>query len=137
MGKKTEFTKFDKIETVLQPGTKLDGNLKFSKPLKIRGSFIGEIESDAVLYIDSEAEINANINAKIVIVSGVVNGNISAAERIEILTGGKVAGDLKSTRIRIADGVKFTGRCRMIRDPETIDIFSAGVDKLKEIARSV
>lgn len=137
MGKKTDFTKFDKIETVLQPGTRLDGNLKFSKPLKICGKFIGEIESAAVLYVDREAEVNADINARVVIISGSVNGNISASERIEILSGGKVKGDLKASRIRIADGVEFEGHCRMVRDPGTIDIFSAGVEKLKEIARSV
>ena len=137
MGKKTEFSKFDKIETILQPGTKLDGSLKFSKPLKMKGSFKGEIDSEAVLYIDEEAEIEANINASVVIISGRVNGNITASERIEILTGGRVDGDLISSRIRIADNVDFRGRCRMIKDPESLDIFSAGVDKLKEIARSI
>ncbi|MDC7225274.1 MAG: polymer-forming cytoskeletal protein [Spirochaetales bacterium] len=137
MGKKTDFSIFDKIETVLQPGTVLDGVLSFSKPLKVRGKFSGEIESEAVLYIDDDAEINADISARVVIISGKVNGNVSAKERIEILSGGKVSGDLISSRIRIADGVEFNGRCRMIKDPETIDIFSAGVDKLKEIARSI
>ncbi len=137
MAKRTEFTIFDKIETILQPGTEMDGVLKFKKALKIRGKFVGEIESEAVLFIDSDAEVKAEIKARVVIISGKVKGNISASESIEILSGGRVSGDLKSPRIRIADGVEFKGRCRMIRDPETIDIFSAGVYKLKEIARSV
>ena len=136
MAKKAEFTKFYKVETTLQSGTRLDGILKFSKPLKIRGRFLGEIESDAELYIDNGAEVNADIYAKVVVVSGMVNGNICATERIEILAGGRVKGDLKSSRIRIADGVEFEGRCKMVRDPETIDIFSAGVERLKEIAQS-
>ena len=137
MGKKTEFSKFDKIETVLQPGTRLDGTLRFSKPLKMKGKFKGEIDSGAVLYIDEEADIEANISASVVIISGKVHGNVTASERIEILTGGRVEGDLISTRIRIADNVDFKGRCRMIKDPESLDIFAAGVDKLKEIARSI
>ena len=137
MGKKAEFSRFDKVETVLQAGTDLDGCLKFRKPLKIKGRFKGEIESEAVLYIDSEAVIDADINARIVIISGTVNGNVTASERIEILGGGSVHGDLISGRIRIADGVEFNGRCRMIKDPESLDIFSAGVEKLKEIARAI
>lgn len=137
MGKKADFSRFDKVETVLQAGTELDGCLKFSKPLKIKGQFRGEIDSETVLFIDSEAEINADINAKIVIVSGRVNGNISASERIEILGGGCVHGDLIASRIRMADGVEFKGRCKMIKDAESLDIFSAGVEKLKEIARAI
>ncbi|HAK46296.1 MAG TPA: hypothetical protein DCO79_10325 [Spirochaeta sp.] len=137
MGKRTDFSKFDKIETVLQPGTVLDGTLKFKKPLKIRGNFSGEIDSEAVLYVDEGAEIKADINARIVIISGRVTGNVTASERIEILSGGKVRGDLIASKVRIADEVEFSGQCRMIKDPETLDIFSAGVDKLKEIARSI
>ena len=137
MARKTEFSKYDKIETILQPGTRLNGALKFTKPLKIKGNFKGEIESGAVLYIDEEAEIDADINASVVIISGRVNGNVTATERIEILSGGRVEGDLISSRIRIADNVDFMGRCRMIKDPASLDIFSAGVDKLKEIARSI
>ena len=137
MRKKNEFSRFDRIETVLQHGTSLNGNLKFEKPLKIKGDFNGEIESDAVLFIDSDAAVKADINARVVIVSGRVDGNITASERIELLAGARVRGDLKSFRIKIADEVVFEGRCKMIHDPETIDIFSASVDKLKEIARSV
>lgn len=137
MRKKTDFSRFDKIETILQSGTKLKGNLKFKKPLKIKGHFDGEIESDAVLYVDSGAVVTAEINARVVVVSGKVIGNITAEDRIELMAGAQVNGDLKSERIKISDDVVFEGRCRMIRDPETIDIFSASADRLKEIARSV
>ena len=70
------------------------------------------------------------------VVSGTVHGNITASEKIEILPGSRISGDLKAARIKIADGVEFEGKCKMVRDPETIDIFSAGVERLKEIART-
>jgi cytoskeletal protein CcmA (bactofilin family) len=136
MSKKADFSKYDKVETTLQRGTILDGVLRFKKPLKISGVFEGEIESETLLIIDSSAEVQADVNAKVVIVSGCVTGNITASDRIEILSGGRVRGNLKSARIKIADNVEFEGRCRMIKDPETIDIFSARVEKLKEIAQS-
>jgi len=137
MSKKTDFSKYDKIETTLQQGTRLKGVLRFKKPLKISGVFEGEIESETYLVIDSGAEVTADVNAKVVIISGSLTGNITASERIEILAGGRVRGNLKAARVKIADNVEFEGRCRMIKDPETIDIFSARVEKLKEIAQSV
>ncbi len=136
MGKRTDFTILDKIETVLKPGTVLEGTLKFHAPLKICGHFRGIIESEAVLYIDSTAYIEADISTRVAVVSGTVHGNITASEKIEILPGSRISGDLKAARIKIADGVEFEGKCKMVRDPETIDIFSAGVERLKEIART-
>lgn len=136
MTKKADFSKYDKVETTLQAGTMLDGVLRFRKPLKISGGFDGEIESESLLIVDSGAEVRADIAARVVIINGSVTGNVTASERIEILGGGRVKGNLKAARIKIADNVEFEGRCRMIRDPETIDIFSAPVEKLKEIARN-
>lgn len=137
MSRKAEFTKFDKVETVLQKGTKLDGLLRFKKPLKICGIFEGEIECETFLIIDSSAEVTAELNARVVVIGGNVTGNVTASDRIEILPGGRVKGNLKASRIKIADDVEFEGCCRMIKDPETIDIFSARVEKLKEIAQTV
>ncbi|MBI9109070.1 MAG: polymer-forming cytoskeletal protein [Spirochaetales bacterium] len=137
MGKKADFSKYDKVETTLQQGTMLDGVLRFGKPLKISGVFVGEIESETLLIVDSGAEVRANVNARVVIISGRVTGNITATDRIEILSGGCVKGNLKAARVKIADNVEFEGRCRMIKDPETIDIFSARVEKLKEIAQTI
>ena len=137
MARKTDFTKFDKVETTLRKGTGLNGTLRFTKPLKICGRFEGEIESDTTLYIDKGAEVTAEIKAATVLVSGLVKGNISASNKIEILPGGKVLGNLKASKVKIADGTEFEGRCLMIRDPGTIDIFSAKVEKLKEIVQSI
>lgn len=137
MRKKNEYTKLDKFETILQPGTVLEGKLSFSKPIRMRGKFVGDITADGILYIDKEAEVIANIDAKEVIISGKVTGDINASERIEIMLGGNVKGDLKSSRIRISDDVVFQGSCNMIKDPESIDVFSTNAEKLKEIALSV
>jgi cytoskeletal protein CcmA (bactofilin family) len=137
MRKKTTYFTFDKVETTLQKGTVLEGSLKFERPLKICGKFTGDIESGNILYVAEGADVAADINARIVIVNGRVNGNITASEKVEIQASGQVKGNLKAPMVKIADGVVFEGKCQMIRDPETIDIFSARVEKLKEIARNV
>lgn len=137
MNRKAEFYRFDKVNTVLKNGTEFNGILRFRKPLKINGKFKGEIESESILYIDSDATVNADIKAKTVIISGTVNGDITAEERIEILAEGKVKGNLKTARLKISDGVKFEGKCSMIRNPESVDVFSARVEKLKEIVQNV
>ena len=46
-------------------------------------------------------------------ISGVVVGNITAEDKVEIASDGRVVGDLLSPRIVISDGAAFRGRIDM------------------------
>jgi len=125
------------MSTTLGKETVFTGTMKFTDSLQINGNLDGEIISGGKLYIEDSAVINANIEVGSIVVAGVVNGNIIATEKLEILNTGKVFGNIRTARLRIADGVVFKGKCEMIRDPKTVDIFSAGVEKLKKTVGSV
>ncbi len=137
MAKKNVRNYTAKMSTTLGKETVFAGTMRFSDSLRINGNLEGEIISSGKLYIEDSAVINANIQVGSVVVAGVVNGNIIATEKLEILNTGKVYGNIRTARLRIADGVVFKGKCEMIRDPKTVDIFSAGVEKLKKTVGSV
>ncbi len=40
-------------------------------------------------------------------------GNVSAADRVDLLTGGRLVGDVKTARITIQDGASFKGNVDM------------------------
>ena len=48
------------------------------------------------------------------IVAGVFDGGIQAEERILLLSGARVKGDLTSSAVVIEEGVRFSGRCTML-----------------------
>lgn len=122
--------------TVLGQATKLSGKLSFTDSLKIKGIFEGEVASEGRLYVAEGARVRADLSAGTVIIGGTVEGNVNAAERVELLSSGKLVGDIKAPKVRIADGVEFQGRCEMIKDPDTVDIFAAPVDTLKKTVSS-
>jgi cytoskeletal protein CcmA (bactofilin family) len=64
-----------------------------------------------------------------VVVGGVVHGDIEATERLEMLPSAKVYGNVRTTRLRIADGVVFEGRCEMIRDSSSFNPFDEGTGR--------
>lgn len=110
--------------TTLGAETHFSGTLRFKDSLRIRGRFEGEIDATGRLYIDPEAEVTArSIRATSVVVGGTVHGDIEAADRIEMLASAKVYGNVKTARLRIADGVIFEGACEMIRDPAAYNPF--------------
>jgi cytoskeletal protein CcmA (bactofilin family) len=115
------------IATTLGEGTSFAGTLRFKNSLRIRGRFDGEIDATGMLYIDKDAVVNArNVRATGVVVSGVVRGDIEAADRLEMLPTAKVYGNVRTAKLRISDGVVFEGACEMIRDPAAFDPFSGG-----------
>jgi cytoskeletal protein CcmA (bactofilin family) len=42
-----------------------------------------------------------------------VTGNVTATERVDLLHGGRLVGDVKSSRLTIADGAVFKGNVDM------------------------
>ncbi|MFO7301258.1 MAG: polymer-forming cytoskeletal protein [Acidobacteriota bacterium] len=98
----------------------IKGDLTGSEDLTIEGQVEGKIElRNNVLTIGANGKIKAQIFAKVVIVQGEVQGNITASERIDIRDNGSVDGDLVAPRIAIADGAHFRGSIDMQRQPKT------------------
>lgn len=117
------------IATTFGSQTSFAGILRFKDSLRIKGSFEGEIDAMGRLYIDADAVVNARrIRATNVVVGGTVRGDIEAADRLEMLSTAKVYGNVRTAKLRIADGVVFEGSCEMIRDPAAFDPFAATTD---------
>lgn len=109
---------FGMIATVFSKDTELSGDLSFKKSLQINGTFEGEITSGGILVVGEGAEVKANIRARTVILKGTIKGNVIADERLEIHQEGKLYGNIRTSQLKIADGVVFEGKCEMIRDEE-------------------
>ncbi|HUW39662.1 MAG TPA: polymer-forming cytoskeletal protein [Rectinemataceae bacterium] len=113
------------IATTLGKETSFTGTLRFKDSLRIKGNFEGEIDAMGRLVIDADATVSARrIRATSVIVGGIVRGDIEAADRLELLPTAKVYGNVRTARLRIADGVIFEGTCEMIRDPGAFNPFA-------------
>lgn len=114
------------VATTLGEGTSFSGTLGFTESLRIAGNFEGEIDARGLLVVDERATVKARlVKASSVVVAGVLHADIEAADRVEMLSTARVYGNVRTARLRIADGVVFEGRCEMIRDGDAWDPFSA------------
>jgi len=137
MAKNNDHKTGEKISTVLGKETSFDGILRFRESLKIDGTFEGQIESPGFLYIENGAVVKADIKVGSIVIGGGLHGNVEATERLEMLSTGRVVGNIRTAKLNIADGVVFQGKCEMIRNPDSLNIFSAPVQELKKAAQSV
>ncbi|RKX96659.1 MAG: cell division protein [Bacteroidetes bacterium] len=130
MARKNEYgdiKEAEKVNTVLSDTTSFNGIMKFKTSLKINGKFNGEIISEGFLIVGERATVKANIKADSVVIAGEVKGNVEARERLELLSTGKLYGNIKTKKLKMADGVIFEGKCEMIRPDMDKQVDRSGI----------
>ena len=90
-------------------GSFFEGKFYISGSLRIDGKFEGDIKTDEELVVGPTGKVKTNINAKTVVVSGTVIGNITAEKEVTLLETAKVAGDIETPILTIQRGVITQG----------------------------
>jgi cytoskeletal protein CcmA (bactofilin family) len=89
----------------------IKGQITGAEDLQIDGNVDGPVSLQGhELTVGSTAQLNSEIHAGEVTVSGKVAGNVFARGRVEIKKDGSIIGDISSARISIEDGAHFKGR---------------------------
>lgn len=104
-------------KTTLSDTTLFDGVMRFKESLRINGNYTGKVEAQGLLVLGPDSRLKGDIVCDEVIVGGEVHGNIYARRRLELLNTAKLYGDIKTIKLKIADGVVFEGKCEMINAP--------------------
>ena len=101
----------DKLVMNLGKSVKIKGELSGSEDLTLYGRMEGSVRlPDYTLTIGPDADIQAEISAKNVVIMGGVTGNVVAGEKVEIRSTGSVTGDIASPRFAIQDGGCVRGK---------------------------
>jgi len=93
------------------------GDLSFRDALRVNGHIAGTVSSsEGTLIVDVGARVDAHIDVAVAMISGEVNGDIIARERVEVGPVARIRGNIWTRAIIIKDGAIVEGLCRMI-DP--------------------
>ncbi len=119
LGKGDKNLPLDKIETIIGPNTNFDGHLQCDGSVRIDGVCEGGvIETVGNVIVSPNAMVAANIVARNVSVSGAVTGKIHASDRLEILSTGRVWGDVEVGSFLLDEDGYFRGQLVMKEEPE-------------------
>jgi cytoskeletal protein CcmA (bactofilin family) len=100
--------------TVFSKKCHIKGDILGTDDVSIFGKIEGVISVKANLVtVEKTAEILADIFAKTVHVSGSVSGNITAGDKILVLDGGNVIGNLSAPKVILKEGSYFKGNVSM------------------------
>lgn len=96
-------------ETVVGPAIAIRGRIEGEEDLRVEGRVEGSISLTETLYVEPGGVVLAQIEARDVVISGIVIGDISAANSVTLNKNAKLVGNIAAPRIIIADGASFRG----------------------------
>ncbi|MFA5858717.1 MAG: polymer-forming cytoskeletal protein [Elusimicrobiota bacterium] len=118
----------NKVDAFVGPETEIKGDINTKGLLRIDGKWSGGIVLADGVVIGEGGIANGNITAKEIIVGGKVKGNLTATVNLELHTQGNVQGDIKSSKLSIAEGAVFQGNCTMVQEQASTTLTGATAD---------
>jgi cytoskeletal protein CcmA (bactofilin family) len=97
-------------QSLIAADVEINGTIKSSGGVRIDGKLEGELICTADAVIGKGAVIKGNLAVNSIVVEGLVQGNITAKDKIEMKSTAKVHGDIIAKRLSVEDGVTFIGR---------------------------
>lgn len=98
-------------------GVEVLGDIEFAEGLRIEGRVVGSLVSETgTLVVEEGASIEARVNVGVCIISGNLDGDVTAKSRLEIRRTSRVRGDLAAPVLLIEEGAIFNGSVGMTRD---------------------
>jgi cytoskeletal protein CcmA (bactofilin family) len=94
----------------LGPGLQIKGEITGHEDLNLDSEVDGLVSIGGFrLTVGPSAHLNADVVAREAVISGEVNGDINAIDRIEILKSASIVGNLSTGKIKIEEGAYFNG----------------------------
>jgi cytoskeletal protein CcmA (bactofilin family) len=90
-----------------------EGKMTFEGVFRVDGKVEGEIFRSGTLIMSETAVIKGKVEVDALILNGIVEGEVTAKERVEIHSRGKLYGTILTPVLVIEDGGIFEGNCKM------------------------
>ncbi len=99
--------------TIIGESILINGSLNGDEDLTVRGRVEGTLTLTRTLVVEPTGIVKAEVQVKNCVIAGVVVGNVTASESVEITREGRMVGDIAAPRVIIVDGASFRGRVDM------------------------
>lgn len=102
------------IDTLIGPQVTIQGDLVFSGGLYVEGRIYGKVIAEegerAVLTLAEQGRIEGEVQVPVVILNGQLQGDVFAAERVELAAKARVTGNVHYKIVEMRAGATLTGR---------------------------
>lgn len=91
----------------------IKGEFNSDEEVLVEGRIEGKLNINNRVIVGRNGIVDADIEAREVIIKGIVNGNVKGTLKVEIIPEGTLNGNIISQRVKLADGAIFKGNIDM------------------------
>ncbi|MFY9609374.1 MAG: polymer-forming cytoskeletal protein [Blastocatellia bacterium] len=95
-------------------GVEVSGDIVFTDGLRVEGRVAGSLVSEGgTLIVEQAARIEARVDVGICVISGSLEGNVTAKSRVEVHKTARVRGDITTPVLLVEEGAVLNGNVGM------------------------
>ncbi|MCD4773441.1 MAG: polymer-forming cytoskeletal protein [Bacteroidales bacterium] len=114
---------------LIENGTKIKGDIESNGDFRIDGTLIGSIKSKGKIVVGTTGSVEGDISCRNADISGKVKAQVNITELLSLKASADISGDIKTAKLSIEPGAKFSGTCNMGNAPNTAIKFSSQNDE--------
>lgn len=101
------------VVTIIGPEAYFHGVVTVRGSLRVEGQVEGNIQQAEMVVVGRNGRVQGDVSAEEVIVGGSIVGEVVAVRKLEIRSGGKVCGNIRTAKLLIEEGAVFEGNSVM------------------------
>lgn len=99
--------------SIISAGTTISGDISCGGVLKVEGRIEGSVLEARQVMLAKEGAIQGGVSAQEVVVGGVIDGPVTASDRLELQSSAVVNGDITTKSIVVMEGARINGGVKM------------------------
>ena len=103
----------ERTRVAVGQGVNVSGRLIFNEPVRIEGTFRGEVTSSSLVVIAETGTVEGKMKASKLVVLGEMRGDIVDASRAYLGSHARVYGDITAENLTVCEGAYFSGNVKM------------------------
>lgn len=103
----------ESVISIIGPGMRIVGDCETDGTVRIEGNVEGSIRAGKAVVVGKEGLVNGDIITQDAVISGRVEGTVTAESRLELQATCRVQGEVFARRMQLEDGAVLNGTVQM------------------------
>lgn len=106
----------ESVISIVGPGMKVVGDCETDGTLRIEGAVQGTVRAGKAVVIGKDGLVIGDVITQDAVVSGRVEGSVTAQSRLELQASCRIDGEVSTPRLQLEEGAVFNGSVNMMSD---------------------
>lgn len=106
----------ESVISIVGPGMKVVGDCETDGTLRIEGAVQGAVRAGKAVVIGKDGLVIGDVHTQDAVVSGRVEGSVTAESRLELQATCRIDGEVSTPRLQLEEGAVLNGSVNMMSD---------------------